>query len=64
MRKESEVAVKKLITKNQMDELVKIIICYAAKHGMTIYNLRKVEKEVEKYMRDNAVLDKEDPAKD
>ncbi len=51
---------KKVVPEAKTKELTEIIIQYAKEERMTIQNIRDCMCEVEMYMQNNALLEKED----
>lgn len=57
------ITTKKLIAREDHEELVEIIIKFATEKGFTISNILEAIDDVKKCMEDNAVIEKEDSAK-
>lgn len=54
---------KRLVTQKTIEQLADNIITYAEKNGMTIKNIRNSVALAERYMKNNAILEKRDSEK-
>ncbi len=50
---------KRVICVEIEEELIKLVINFAKKNGMTVTNINECMKKVKEYMDDNAILEKD-----
>ena len=55
---------KRLITKTVEKKLTELIIDFAAREGMTIENVNGAVRKAKKYMKNNAIMQYEEPIPD